>query len=135
MQATPLGVAAEKGHTGVVDMLVANGANVNHVNAVSIFVIYTLPIIFTVTLLISLKHIKVVCTLLVHSLTILFFYKQITLLLVKVCVAKIHQLNYVGKQFSKKYNIKYIYVRSYVVCQKSYCCLKAIILSMHGNPK
>ena len=50
MQSTPLGVAAQNGHTEVVDMLVAHGANVNHVNAVSIFVICTLPIIFIVTL-------------------------------------------------------------------------------------
>lgn len=38
-QATPLLIAAENGYAGIVDMLLAHGANVNHVAAVS-FVIY-----------------------------------------------------------------------------------------------
>ena len=79
MQATPLSIAAEKGHTRVVDMLVAHGANVNHVNAVSLFVIIFIYIVenFYSLHLISLKHMKVVCTLLVHSLTILFFISKL----------------------------------------------------------
>ena len=34
--ATPLMVAVEKGHTNVVDMLLAYGANVNHMAVVSL---------------------------------------------------------------------------------------------------
>ena len=68
-------------------MLVAHGANVNHVNAVSLFAIIFIYIVenFYSLHLISLKHMKVVCTLLHSSFTDhLAFYKQITLLLARV---------------------------------------------------
>ena len=35
LQTTPLGVAARSGNTAVVDMLLANGANINHMNEVT----------------------------------------------------------------------------------------------------
>ena len=37
LQATPLCVAAQNGHTGVIDILLANGANVNHMDEVKYF--------------------------------------------------------------------------------------------------
>ena len=37
-QFTPVTVAAQEGHTSIVDMLIAHGANVNHVAAVSFII-------------------------------------------------------------------------------------------------
>ena len=56
-QFTPVTIAAKHGHASIVDMLIAHGANVNHVAAVS-FIIYNIYFMYIVIYMLGIKSAK-----------------------------------------------------------------------------